>query len=163
MSNTNYAFNPQTSLWYEITAVSTGTGVTLNVSDVGVSNPPPYVPSSGEPLITQAQYMAIMGLTSIEDTSKYLYASLAISDIVERRCHYSWRTNAVEVPAGLQVMVARATALLMSQMNTGANPGLASESFTSYSYSTDANVSAGACVSPFYDDLKCYTRPFLGM
>lgn len=158
----SYVYNSNTGLWYEVTAVVVGSGVTLTVSDTGVANPPVYIPGAGEPLIDAATYMAIMGLTEIPNLAQWSYVALAISDMIERYCWYSWRDNEVAVPAGLQLIVARAIASAATQTQPTATAGLKSESFSSYSYTLADGVSASAALSPFYNDLRLYRKPFLG-
>lgn len=161
MAQTPYVKDPITGKYHELTTVIIDGVATLYINDVGVTTPPPYIPTATEPLITQSDYKAIMGISTISDESKWTFAALAVSDMVERRCFYSWRNAEKVVPYGLQVIVARATANLMNVMIESHDASIQSESFSSYSYSLTQN--SASILSAFIDDLRCYIRPFLGI
>lgn len=164
MAHTPYVQNITDGLWYPITAVTVGAGVTLDVADTGgLATPPAYIPDDTDPLIDVASYMAIMGISDVANEAQWTFAALAVSDYVERWCHYSWRMESAAVPYGLQLIIARAISTLLGRLSPNTTEGVVSESFSSYSYSLAQGVSTSEALSPFYADLKMYRRVFLGM
>lgn len=161
MARNVYLYNPTTQLWYPLIAVGAEGDVAPAMDDSGgVLTPPAYVPTTEEPLVALEDYETITG-TTVTNTAQWTWLALAVSQWIEHSCHYSWRTEAIAVPIGLQVICAKAIRAYTSYVST-ATGKLQSESFTSYSYSLAAGQDLTSALAPIKPELALYTYHTIG-
>ena len=171
-----YLQNKDDGLWYPVVLTGTGADMALAWGDVGVATPPPYVPTEGEPLVSQAQYEAVTSL-AVADVAQWRWIALMVSDSVESYLCRSYRVAQVPpltlecdtvvaavtpVPMGLVAVVCLCIrdALKLAQGQT--NAGMKSETLRGYSYTLADTVAATDTVSAYAQALRPWRRLFLG-
>jgi len=182
-----YLQNTDDSLWYEVSLVGIGDDMTVVWGGDGLPTSPPYVPGDGDPLVSLAEYLAIMGLSALDvDSAVWTWAALYASDAVEAYCGTSWRVAVadpllletdddydVEVltapPYGLKTVVAMTIRGMIGHLGKSSaggaiasTPGLVSESLRNYSYSLSPDVDATDLVSAYAGYLKPYRQLYVG-
>lgn len=182
-----YLQNTTDGLYYPVSLVDTGDSMTL-VWDTegGLPSAPPYVPTTGEPLISESEYRTIFNLSALDvPLSQWTYIALNASDAVEAYCGTSWRipledplrledhedygTQELSTPpTGLQVVVAqiiRATLGSIGVSSAGGTvttPGLKSESLRNYSYTMADEVDLTAALNTYEASLRPYRQLYVG-
>jgi len=182
-----YLQNTDDNLWYQVSLVGVGDDMTVVWGGDGLPESPPYAPADGDPLISQAEYIAILGLSSLDvGAAQWTWAALNASDAVEAYCSTSWRVAVVDPllletdddygvvtltppPYGLKVamaMVIRTTLGRLGAASAGGavttNPGLTSESLRNYSYTLGSEVDVTDVVSSYSGFLKPYRQLYVG-
>ena len=158
-----YIQNVTDGLWYPWQCIGTGQDVTLACVGAGVPTPPPYIPTASEPLVSLAAYLvgtrqtALQGITQEE----WAWFAVGISDLVEMYCNYSWRINAVAVPARLQQIVARMIKADIDQAQKSER--FKSENMTNYSYTMQDVINPNDIVSQYKNALAPFRVLFVGM
>lgn len=173
-----YVYNPDTHLYYPVTASTSDGLTTLVIGDTGVATAPDYEPTAADPLCDVALYMVVHGLTVLDmSLERWTLLALQASDLVEAYCARSFRVAEADPlllesdpdygdkvvtppPLGLQVAVARLIRAL-SSATASTNAGMKSESLRNYSYTLSDDVDATNPLSGMQGLFRPYRRLYL--
>ena len=150
MSQSNYIYNPETHLWHPIIAEGTGDDIHSSIDPAGgVINPPPYVASVGQPIITEDAYLCFTQSATLPVSSPvFALFGCVVSDQIESYCGKSWRILAEEIPVSVQMVAAFVIRDWVVNKSTGSSQ-FKSYSDGDYSWTMQDGIAAGDILAPY--------------